>query len=77
MADIDPGRAAQFPQTVLAASDAPALPRRAQALASRSRSDWQVRCREAVDVHSWPELERRSGINRPTLLPSFPGNQGI
>ena len=49
MADIDPGRAVQFPQTILVASDAPALLRRAQALASCSRSDWQVRGREAVD----------------------------
>ena len=30
MADIDPGRAVQFPQAILVASDAPALPRRAQ-----------------------------------------------
>jgi hypothetical protein len=35
MADIDSGRAAQFLRTVLAASDTPALPRRARALASR------------------------------------------
>jgi len=56
MADIDPGRAAQFPQTILAANEVPALPRRAQALASRSRSDLQVRCREVramITVLSW------------------------
>jgi hypothetical protein len=35
MADIDFGWAAQFPQTVLAASDTPALLRHARALASR------------------------------------------